>query len=183
MKFETEFTDATMKDCELIQDGLWLTIDQILENYAADNFEMWEEIEEKARYWRQHEPEAVRRQGYVSSVMSKLHTEGVNLTIEDGASDDYDDVIMNTTTKWYDEKTDRFRVLEYHENRTKKKMILKEQVTGEEFDITKLVHTEDGRGYDNDKLQQVRAKFEMPSIRRDIGREKYRPSAPLWPHT
>lgn len=173
LKFETDFTDATMKDCDLIQDGLWLGIDQILENYAADNFELWEEIEQKAAYWRMNEPEAVKRAGYVSSVMSKLNNDGVNLTVSDGASDDYDDVIMNTTTKWYDEKTDRFRVLEYHENRTKKKMILKEQVTGEEWDITKQVQTEDERGYDNDKVQEIRSRFEMPTIRRDIGREKY----------
>lgn len=159
LKFDMDFSDISMSDCRFLLDSAWYTTEEILQMYALDDSDMWEEIVEKSKTFFSSGEES-KPKGIVATFLSRIWgATGVrNSTNNISVRPDMID--------WFDPTSGRFKVLELHERRLAKKMHIFDPIANQKYDITDMVKPDspNSLGYDNDKLQLIRQKFADPRV-------------------
>lgn len=162
LMFDMDFTDTSMKDCQYIYDVAWYTIDEIITTFALTDLDLEEELQTKADQYFVQEPNA-KKKNFVSTMLSRLYG-SVGYFLTGKYKDAYNPSIMNDQNMYFDSTTGRFMVIEGHERRTERIWKLYDPVSNQKYDITKIISTQDSRGYDNAKLQLIRGAFPRPDL-------------------
>lgn len=161
LMFDMDFTDITMKDCQYIYDVAWYTIDEIITTFALTDLDLEEELIQKADQYFIQDP--VKKKNFVSTMLSRLYG-AVGHFLTGKYQDSYNPSIMNDQNMYFDSTTGRFMVIEAHERRVERTWKLYDPVGNQKYDITKIIATQDSKGYDNAKLQAIRGAFPRPDL-------------------
>jgi hypothetical protein len=168
IKFDMDFSDLTWKDCKYVIDSAWYSEEEILLALASQSPDMYEEIKVKAAQYYIKDPQA--RKTHVNTWISRL-VDAVGSWFNYKDSESYNPNVMNNNLEWFDANTSKFKVVEMHERRLRQTATLYDPSTDKLFDITGAIRTEKGEGFDNDKLQLIRAKFKDPQVKMPMKKE------------
>lgn len=164
LRFDLDFTDYTLKDCNYIEDRSWLTLEEILTKYALNKLDLWEEIERKAKLYVTDDPNR-KQKAYVGTVLDRLdgatnyiRNEGVNRNNADARN-----ILINQDIEFFDPISNRFECIDLHERRLEKQWHLFDPWTRKKYNIAEIVQDKSGYGFDNDRYQLLRGQFEDPS--------------------
>lgn len=164
LRFDLDFTDLTMKDCNFIEDRSWLTLEEILTKYSLNDQALWEEIEEKSKPYLTEDNQR-RKNAYVGTVLDRLdgasnyiRNEGLNRN-----NSDYRNILKNQDIEFFDPISNRFEVIDFHERVVAKEWHLFDPWTMKKYNVTNLIGSNDKYGLDNEKYQALRSQFEDPS--------------------
>lgn len=162
IRFDMDFSDVNLKDCEYIQDRVWYSLEEILENYALDNDDLWDLIEEKKKDFFIHEPET-KRKGLVATWKERLLDMASAFVGDNRYREDYRDEVMRNNTEYFDPATHRFEVIEMHERRMETRYHLMDNFEGRKFDATDLILDQEGQ-VDVAKFQLIKEGFAQPDM-------------------
>ena len=160
IQMDMDFSDLTLKDCRYMYDNQWLTVDEILETFAINDYEMAEEIiyKNKTIYMVQ---DPNKKKNLVSTIWERLQGSAGYL-IKGKFQEAQNPLLFNQQGTFYDSVTGRFRVIEAHERRVSRRCLLYSYLDGQTHDVTEYVVNDTEIGYDNDMLQAWREKLGGP---------------------
>ena len=172
IKFDTDnFESLDMKSCQYVMDSYWYTLPEILQMYALEDDDLWNVLEERGDRFFVTDPK--KKKGTVSTMLQRLY--GTMSFLFTGKSNDvYNQNVRNDASFWFDPTTGRFQVMELHERRLSKKMMLYYPYTNQKIDITEQTARDDGgSGFDRDKLQMIRNNYVDPFISQETVKENW----------
>lgn len=163
--FKMDYNDITLTKCNFVLEKSKKTIEELLEIYAANNLKLQEAILKEAEPFIN---------GVESGKKDRAITSKLRLMIEsirefamsgdnmDGSNGNYYNSDYNAY-QWFDPVTMEFDVIELHEKRTERRLIITNPESGQEEDITESVMVENGSTFDREKVNKI---FEERKIQR-----------------
>ena len=152
--FEPSFADVSLQKSRYVIERFELTIEEIIDRYALENETLQKEIIMKfADYY--YRGDKTKKKRFLSTLIERfLHSVGDVLAIDYRSVESNDDK-ERMFKDWVNPTTGRFTVLEVHERRSERRVILYFPEINEEEDITEQVYTEDGITFDQEKINAI----------------------------
>ena len=152
--FDMGYSDITLKKCNYVLYTPDMTLDQIIHQYATNDKDLLNAILEKGNtYFTQNQHDQKK---FISTAIRTLISVASSY-FTGGYSDEYNQTLRKTD--WFDQLTGKFKILELHERRTSRRMMLFDPDTNKNIDITDDVMGEDGYNEDEELVKQVMSKY------------------------
>ncbi len=152
--FEMGYSDITLKKSSYVLYTPDLSLDQIINQYGQKDKKIQDHIVMQGdNYFSNQSPEDKKK--FLSTTIRTLISttqEFFNL----GTSDESSNILRNEA--WYDPLTGKFKVLELHERRTTRRLLLYDPAENKNHDITNGVMGKDKRE-DSELVRQQMAKY------------------------
>jgi hypothetical protein len=155
LMFEMNFADPTWERCSYIYDKHQLSLEEILNTFALDDDEMQTEILNEARVFFMEDSD--KRDKWVSKRLKALFTAVYEIVMH-GNSRTPGTELNSAYLNWFDPITGKFDVLELHEKRVERRLIVWDSGRQKNIDITEESKADKGFGWDNDKIQKIKEK-------------------------
>lgn len=153
--FEMGYSDITLKRSGHILYTPDLSLDQIINQYGNKSKKLLHEILRQGNnYFTQTDPEDTKK--FISMTLRTLITT-MQQYFTLGVSDQISAVLRNQT--WFDPVTGKFKILELHERRTSKRMILYDPEQNKNIDITNKILSQDGYTEDHELIREQMSKY------------------------
>lgn len=154
LKFDMEYSDITLKRCRHVLYSPYLSLDDIVNQYATNDKELLSEIMKQADSY--FPPDTKERKKFLSTALRAFAQ-----TMTDFFSNGHADSINQDlrSEDWFNAVTGKFKVLELHERRTERRMMLFDPAQTKYLDITDSVLSDDGYTEDNELLQTQLKKY------------------------
>lgn len=158
IRFEPNYADPNWEAAGYIYDKHPMSLEQILNKYAVDDSELQERIISEAKYFfmQEDKPEkkkwlSTKLRGLFSAAFEVATGSGSNLTETRSYSE-----FMN----WWDPSTGKFDVLELHEKRTERRMIIRDNQNPKKlYDITDAARMPDGIHFDPEIIDRTKQTY------------------------
>ena len=152
--FEPYYGDTKMEQSRYIIERMDLTIEEIIDKYAIDDDQLQKEI--LIKFWQRYGNYSRReKKKFLTTLVERfIQSMGETLAI------DYESAISSEDREqhfrqWVNPTTGRFTVLEVHERRSERRVIVYLPEIDEEVDITEDVLNKDGFTFDENKIQEI----------------------------
>ena len=153
--FQIGYSDITLKKCQYVLYTPDLTLDQIVNQYCASDSETLKNVLEKSQSFFASVDHQDDKKFISTALKTLINT--VGRVITSGFSDETNQTLGNT--QWFDPFTGKFKILELHERRTARRMMMYDASANKNMDVTDQVVGEDGFIEDPQKIKQLLAKY------------------------
>jgi len=165
--FEPNFADTTWGNAGYVMRKHSMSVEEILNRYALNDSEMQEQIIEEAKQF--YDQDGVSKDKFITRRLKALFSAVYETAM--GFSSSNDNVYSNHL-QWFDPRTGKFDVLEYHEQRTERKLMVMNNEETSLYDITdpyiSMVKSRNDKfsfdGFrfdDNEAVQAVKEKYQL----------------------
>ncbi|MGA7720666.1 MAG: hypothetical protein WCA84_05745 [Ignavibacteriaceae bacterium] len=160
LMFEMNFADPTWEKASYIYDKHQLSIEEILNKFALDDEEMQNAIIEEGRIFFMEDTE--KRDRWVSKRLKALFTAVYEIVMH-GDRHTGSQSMNNAYLNWFDPVTGKFDVLELHEKRIERRLIVWDRNRQKNIDITEESKNIDDKsiGFDNEKIDDLKQKYDI----------------------
>ncbi len=154
LRFEPNYSDPSWQKSGYILRKHSLSLEEILNKFALNDLELQEAIINEARMFFDYSPD--KRNKFLSTKLKHLFTAvyesatGSNPNSSNSPHKYFD---------WFDPLTGKFEVLELHEKRTERILLVHDSRRKKDMDITNLVKEKDGIRFNNELIEQVKHKY------------------------
>jgi len=138
--FEFNYADVLLKKSEYVLYKDQLSVEQIINKYAADNIELQEVLIDSAQPYFS---ESLNRRGTISRKLKLLFEAAKEVMIE-GDWDTNNEHTRTDYLDWYNPANGKFDLLEFHEKRTDRRMYMFNENENVQMDITDAVRDKSG---------------------------------------
>jgi hypothetical protein len=153
--FEMGYSDITLKKSSFVMYTPDLSLDQIINQYGQKDKELLQEIIRQGdHYFSMQNPEDKKK--FLSTTLRTLISTTQQF-FNMGTADQSSNVLRNES--WYDPLTGKFKVLELHERRTTRRMMLYDPSENKRIDITDNILSQDKHTEDTALVQQQMKKY------------------------
>ena len=156
--FEMNFADPTWEKAGFVYDKHQLSLEEILNKFALDDEDMQNEIINQARIFFMEDTD--KRDKWVSKRLKALFTAVYEIVMH-GNSYTQSQLTNSAYTTWFDPITGKFDVLELHEKRTERRLIVWDSNRQKNIDITEETKAEKGVGWDKEKIANIKQKHNI----------------------
>ena len=158
LMFEMNFADPTWEKASFIYDKHQLSMEEILNKFALDDEEMQNAIIDEGRIFFMEDTE--KRDKWVSKRLKALFTAVYEIVMH-GDTHSESQSMNNAYLNWFDPVTGKFDVLELHEKRIERRLIIWDRNRQKNIDITGESKNDDdkGIGFDNEKIDKLKQKY------------------------
>ncbi len=157
IKFELNYADPSWSKASYIYDKHQLSLEEILNKYALDDDEMQNTILEEAKMFFEQDQD--KKSKWVSKRLKALFSAAYEIVTSGNQSTESN--IYNKYLNWFDPITGKFDVLELHEKRTERRLLVFDRNRQKNIDITEQAKKELGLGFDNEKIDQVKQLYQI----------------------
>lgn len=165
--FEPNYGDPLWQKSSFLFRKHSMTIEEILNQYALNDIELQDEIIKEASIFFEQDEE--KKKKWINKKLKALFSAVYETAI--GFSDDK---LFKNYLQWWDPSTGKFDLLELHEIRTERRLLIYDEERGKNYDITELVKEEDGISFNNEKIQQVKEMYQLKGEPRvDLDNRRY----------
>src|SRR3990167_6520831 len=154
VRFEPNYADPTWQKAGYIIRKHQLSLDEIMNKFALNDIELQEAIIEEGRIFYEYDPQ--KRDKYLTKKLKHLIT--AVYEVISGGSSSYGR-LNEKFLNWFDPLTGKFDILELHEKRTERRLLVPDSKRNKNFDITDMVKREDGYRFDNELIGQVKDRY------------------------
>ena len=154
-RFEPNYADPTWEKAGYVMRKHQLSLDEIVNKFALNDEEMLEAIIDEGRIFYEYNPD--KRDKFLTKKLKHLF-QAVYETLSGSSPGNYNSKFMD----WYDPLTGKFDVLELHEKRTERRLVISDsRRPNKQFDITDSYQSEftrrnekqpDGYRYNNGEI-------------------------------
>lgn len=147
LMFEMGYSDITLKKCKYVMYTPEMSLDQIVHQYCTNDTALLNEITKRADKYFSKDPEGKKK--FISTALRTLiSTAGQFIS---GQYADETNLNLRQESSWYDPMTGKFKVLELHERRTEKRLVVYDPATNKQIDVTDKV-TKNGEYFEDEEL-------------------------------
>ena len=154
LMFDMSYSDITLKRSQYVMYAPDMTLDQIVNQYAYDNTELLNAILEEGRKFFVQDVKEQKK--FISTALVTLINTASQF-ISGQTSDEYNRTLR--TESWFDALTGKFKVLELHERRTERRMVIYDPDANKQVDITDEIVSQDGYTEDKELMQLAMQKY------------------------
>lgn len=154
IRFEPNYADPTWQKAGYIMRKHSLSFEEIINKFALNDMELQNAIIEEASIFYDREPD--KRDRYLSKKLKQLFS--AVYEVATGNSSSYG-AMANKYLNWFDPLTLKFDVLELHEKRTERRLVVGDSKRNKEFDITDMVKEKDDFRFNNELIGQVKERY------------------------
>jgi hypothetical protein len=154
--YETNFDDPHWSNAGYIMRKHQLSLEEILNQFALNDDEMQNEILLEANAF--FERDYSKRDKWISKKLKALFSAVYETAT--GYSSTNDNLYKNYL-QWWDPNSGKFDVLEFHEQRTERRLMIPNNEGTKLFDISDLTKLENGINFDNEKIQIVKSNYQL----------------------
>lgn len=176
--FEPNFNDPIWEDSSMLYRKHQMNIDEILNRFALNDEEMETELMKEAAIFYQQD---VKRDKWISKRLKALFS-AVYETATGYSSGSGDNIYQNYL-QWWDQSTGKFDILELHEKRTERRLIIPDSVRKRNLDITDVYFSmykelekkqPDGFTFDRNVVNELKKRYNLQgSPRADLAPRRF----------
>lgn len=160
IRFELNYADPNWEETGYIFDKHQLSLEEILDKYALNDLEMQNILIEEAKVF--FEEEYDKKKKWISRKLKSIFNAAFEVvTGTQRARDNNFSQFLN----WWDPLTGKFDVLELHEKRTERRLLIAEPIPGTDkfkhIDITDETRAEDGINFDRNKISFLKEQYKL----------------------
>jgi len=153
-RYERKFDDPLWSSASYVMRKHEMSLEEILNKFALNDSEMQEAIlEEGRRFFDQSDND--KKDKWVSkklkSLFSAVYETATGYSSSDGLFKNY--------LQWWNPANGKFDVLELHETRMERRLMLPDSKTNKKYDITDHTRKEDGFRFDNEKIDMIKQQY------------------------
>jgi len=154
--FEPNYADPLWSKASYLFRKHSMTIEEILNIYALNDTELQDEILKEASAF--FEKDEDKKKKWISKKLKALFSAVYETAT--GFSTTNDNLFKNYL-QWWDPATGKFDILELHEQRTERRLIIYDTQTERTYDITEITKEENGFKFDNEKIQLIKEQYQI----------------------
>lgn len=152
--FEMGYSDITLRQSGFVMYTPDLSLDQLINQYGRKNKDLLQEILLRGdNYLLSQGPEDKKFLSTTLKTLISTARQYFNL----GTADERSYILRNEN--WYDPLTGKFKVLEIHERRTTRRMMLYDPLQNKSVDVTENILSKDQHTEDTELIQQQMKKY------------------------
>lgn len=150
--FEPNYADPLWSKASFVMRKHQLSLEEILNQYAVNDMEMQNEILNEAKVFFEADG---KRDRFVSRKLKALFT-----AVYETATGFSSENSAKNYLQWWDPGSGKFDVLEFHEMRTERRLVIPDNENVKLIDISDLAKDdENSNQFDNEKIQMVREQY------------------------
>lgn len=153
--FEPNYADKTWSKAKCLMRKHQLDVGDILNQFALNDTEMQDAILSEASLFFNQDP---NRGKWVTRRLKALFS--AVYQVASGSSSSFDPNASNYM-QWWDPTTGKFDVLEFHEQRTERRLLIPDRDGVKLLDISEQTKKEDGFNFDNEKISMVKQVYQL----------------------
>jgi hypothetical protein len=155
LKFDMAYSDITLRQCRYVCYTPDLSLDEIVGQYGQDDKDLMRAIlTEGNKYFPRDSKE---RKKFLPTIFSVL-MDSLGTFFSGNSRYEMNENIRNEAD-WYNPLNGKFKIIELHERRTERRMMIFDPRDNSYKDITDDVVSENGYTEDDDKLQEAMKKY------------------------
>jgi hypothetical protein len=154
VRFEPNYADSTWEKAGYILRKHSMSLEELLNKFALDDLELQEALIQEAKFFFEFDPD--KRNKWLTRKLKQLFTAIYETAT---GSNPMSSSLPQKFLNWYDPLTGKFDVLELHEKRTERRLIVNDSKRNKDWDITDRVMMDDGVRYDGLKVEQLKETY------------------------
>lgn len=152
--FEPNYCDQLWSNTNYLFRKHSLTLEEILNRYALNDIEMQDEIINEAKIFFQQDE---KRSKWISNKLKALFSAVYETAVNFSSTNDN---LYKSYLQWWDPVSGKFDVLELHEKRTERRLIIRDE-NERLYDITELTRENDGIRFNTEKINLVKEHYKI----------------------
>lgn len=151
VRFEPNYADPSWEKAGYILRKHSMSLEELLNKFALDDIELQEALINEAKIFFEFDPD--KRNKWLTKKLKQLFTAVYEVAT---GSSPMSSTLPQRFLNWYDPLNGKFDVLELHEKRTERRLIVSDSKRNKEWDITDRVMMDDGIRYDGLKVEELK---------------------------
>lgn len=153
--FELNYADSTWEKANYIYDRHQLSFEEIINKFALNDDELQNAIIEEAKVF--FEEDSGKRDKWLSKRLKALFSAAYEVMTEGDSSTP--GPVNSSILNWFDPLTGKFDVLEFHEKRTERRLLIHDSNRQKDIDITEHAKGHNEFEFDNEKIGLIKQNY------------------------